>query len=190
MDRWIGVDYGSKLAGTTAIYYMQDNTLHCVQSKKKQDADIWLSNFINSEGITQVYLDAPLSLPGAFRGINDHYFYRKCDKLTKAMSPMFLGGLTARAIKLKDSLPDVKFVETYPAYLIKQILDWQDIYTKKEKINDRIIMKFQNLIPYEIKTKPMNWHQLDALACWYTGYRSVNEGVVTIGDSKEGLIII
>jgi len=190
MVKWIGVDYGSKLAGTTAIYFLNNNELHCLQSEKKSDADSFLTSYINRNNVENVFLDAPLSLPGAYFGKGDAYFYRECDKLTKAMSPMFLGGLTARAIKLKDSLDNVLFFETYPAYLIKQILKWKEDYRKKEKINFTIIESFKKLLPYKLSHIPENWHQFDALACWYSGYRFFNGSSIQIGKKNEGVIFI
>jgi len=188
--KWIGVDYGSKVAGTTAIYYLKNDHLNCIQSEKKKDADQMLLEFIVKNKVENIFIDAPLSLPGAFTGKSEEYFYRKCDKETKAMSPMFLGGLTARAIKLKDSLPHVKFYETYPAYLIKKILQWEEDYMKKEKLNSKIIKRFESIMPYKLKHKPENWHQLDALACWYSGYRYFNGDAVEIGDILEGVIVV
>jgi predicted nuclease with RNAse H fold len=188
--KWVGVDYGSKIAGTTAIYFLDKNTLTCLQSQKKSDADMMIYKFIKEHKVENVFLDAPLSLPGAFTNKNQEYFYRQCDKLTKAMSPMFLGGLTARAIKLKDSLPKVTFFETYPAYLIKQILEWQDDYRKKEKINSGIINRFTKVLPNKLKQSPDNWHQLDALACWYSGWRYFEGISIEIGDEKEGVITV
>src|SRR5215212_2962102 len=97
-----GVDYGSKLAGTTAIAVLEGNTITVHQSLKKQDADLFLTGLLKKYRPSVVGFDAPLSLPGVYRGMKDKndYFYRTADRELTCMSPMFLGGLTARAIKL------------------------------------------------------------------------------------------
>ena len=42
----VGIDYGSKLAGTTVIAYTQENEVHFMSSVKKQDADQMIINFL------------------------------------------------------------------------------------------------------------------------------------------------
>ena len=46
MPTWIGIDYGSKLAGTTVICYKKEGRLQLLQSEKKSDADAFVSQFI------------------------------------------------------------------------------------------------------------------------------------------------
>ena len=96
----IGIDYGAKLAGTTAICFEQSGQLKIWQSEKKKDADKFVQESIKQLQPTTVFIDAPLSLPLAYFGEGENYFYRECDKILKGMSPMFLGGLTARAMRL------------------------------------------------------------------------------------------
>ena len=99
---WAGIDYGSKLAGTTCIAWMKEGQLKIIQSAKNQDADEWIITQLDNESIDQIFMDAPLSLPPAFHDpLSDEFFYRAADRELKAMSPMFLGGLTARAMRLK-----------------------------------------------------------------------------------------
>lgn len=88
----LGIDYGSKLAGTTAICYQEGDALTIIQSEKKQDADRFINDTVESLKPEQIFIDAPLSLPAAYFGNGDDYFYRDCDRQLKAMSPMFLGG--------------------------------------------------------------------------------------------------
>lgn len=189
-NNWVGIDYGSKMAGTTAICYHQDSQLHILQSEKKQDADAFISQFLQTHVVENLYLDAPLSLPDAYFNKGEDFFYRACDRETKAMSPMFLGGLTARAMKLKSMHPDVNFFECYPAYLVKKVLSLGVNYLKKEKYNselETILCKKYNL---SLKQGLENWHQLDALCCWLTGLRHLNKLHLELGNESEGQIII
>lgn len=187
---WIGVDYGSKLAGTTVIAYLENDKLHCITSEKKKDADSWLISEVETLNPSHIFLDAPLSLPGAFFGHTKNYFYRECDVQTKAMSPMFLGGLTARAIKLKDTLSERHFFETYPAYLVKNILKLTESYQKRKAYNGQFDKVFGKLSGKKLFKKFNTWHEVDAAMCWLSGQRYFREEVITIGDESEGLIYI
>ena len=102
----IGIDYGSKMAGTTVIAYLKSGKLHFAQSQKKKDADLFVENWVAQHQPRAIFLDAPLSLPGVYTEPEayDDYFYRAGDRLLRAMSPMFLGGLTARAMRLSRRL--------------------------------------------------------------------------------------
>ncbi len=187
---WIGIDYGSKLAGTTVVCYLEDGLLKLEQSKKKEDADEFLKQLINRVEPQKVFIDAPLSLPGAYHGKSEDFFYRKCDRETKAMSPMFLGGLTARAMRLASQIPTVAFYETYPGYFIRNVLDFKVLYTKKLPYNNQLAEKLIEAYSLKLSELPQNWHQLDALACWISGWRQDNGKVIVIGDKAEGAIYL
>jgi hypothetical protein len=63
-----GVDFGSKLAGTTVICYAAESgKINFLASAKKQDADEMLRDFFASSHISLICLDAPLSLPAAYK---------------------------------------------------------------------------------------------------------------------------
>lgn len=176
-----GIDYGSKLAGTTAICYFHKKKLCIIQSQKNQDADEFVRLFIKENDIQNVFIDAPLSLPKVYSGIDEecNFFYRKCDTITKAMSPMFLGGLTARAMKLKYENQNTRFYETYPSYLIKYLsLDGIDFKNVHDYISDFKIPVLTNK------------HQLDSFLAYYSGHRFMTGLHTTIGEAKEGLIYI
>lgn len=178
---YCGIDYGSKLAGTTAICFLKNNKLCIIQSQKNQDADEFIRQFINEYKVQSVFIDAPLSLPKVYSYIGEEYnfFYRKCDLIANAMSPMFLGGLTARAMKLKHENQDSHFYETYPAYLIKYLsLDGIDFKNVNDYITDFKIPVLTNK------------HQLDSFLAYYAGHRFMSGLHITIGDEKEGLIYI
>lgn len=190
---WAGVDFGSKLAGTTAISYLVDDQLKIDQITKGQDTDKWLVKTIKDNHWDYVFIDAPLSLPGAFFGSGDDYSYRKADRLIGAMSPMFLGGLTARAIKLKSELSNngVNCIEVYPGGYIRSQPSLSKFYDKKNlstlsKMTDELSINLQ----YEFCEKPTNYHQLDSSICWYIGNKYLNGNAQSLGDPEEGLIWI
>jgi predicted nuclease with RNAse H fold len=108
-----GIDYGSKMAGTTVITYNQDNVLYQRSSVKNGDADAFILDCVTELQPGQIYIDAPLSLPLACFGKGTDFFYREADRKLKAMSPMFLGGLTARAMKLRLQLTEMELQLTF-----------------------------------------------------------------------------
>jgi predicted nuclease with RNAse H fold len=164
-----GVDFGSKMAGTTAIAWLDENgKLHTLQSEKNKDADAFLIDCIMLNKIKQVGLDAPLSLPKGLYDLENNLncFYRDSDRELGAMSPMFLGGLTARAIQLKKTLKREAIIvsETYPAAFVKN----QNIKKHYNKKNAKSMAEFsaalQQIIPFQLpQTK--SWHILDACIC-------------------------
>ena len=61
----LGIDYGAKLAGTTAVCYEQNGQFHLLQSERKKDADKFIHQTIEKLQPATVFIDAPLSLPMA-----------------------------------------------------------------------------------------------------------------------------
>lgn len=188
---WIGIDYGSKMAGTTAIVYAKNNQLKVLQSAKKKSADEFIMGKVNNvfPRLKAVYLDAPLSLPKAYYGKGQDFMYRSVDRELGAMSPMFLGGLTARAMRLKSNLNarGVSVFETYPARVEAAELGTT---TPKKKQWDmeriRTILEKKNMNCFKIA----NRHQYDAFWAWWAGYRHSWNRARVVGDKDEGTIII
>lgn len=190
-----GIDYGSKLAGTTVIAYIEAQADIClVQSEKKADADAMILDWIKKTRPRSIFIDAPLSLPGIYSSLPDckDYFYRKADRELKGMSPMFLGGLTARAMQLKDQMQKlgVQVKEVYPGGLARQ-LDFPSDQYKKEKTHiPTIAQKILTLLPPATAPDLNNWHQVDALLALLSGYRFQKGAHLICGDPFEGEIII
>ena len=106
------------------------------------------------------------------------------------MSPMFLGGLTARAMKLKASLPITEFRESYPSYFIKVIKEYGADYTKRGPYSNVICDKLIEEYGIVLSDRPSNWHQLDGLACYVIGLRHERGEGQVIGQAGEGLIYV
>lgn len=185
---WIGVDFGAKRAGTSAICYQRNTGLVIVQSLKKQDADVFISGYLQKLNPTHVFIDAPLTLPGIYTGIGDDYFFRDGDKAVGAMSPMFIGGLTARAIKLKDTFPNIRFMESYPSYLGKYILQNALPMYKKRSKPSAGTEALERISGITMTAEPLNYHQLNAFLCWKTGSRYFSNEALSFGSEQEGLI--
>jgi predicted nuclease with RNAse H fold len=184
---FIGIDYGSKLAGTTVICFEKNNQLHFLQSEKKKDADAFLIKNIHELNPEKIFIDAPLSLPGVYSNNGDDFFYRQCDRAVNAMSPMFLGGLTARAMKLRAGFSHLHFYEIYPAHLVR-VLFLENKFYKKD------LAAFSELLKIELAIvffqPPDNWHQVDAALAWLSGWRFEKQKAIIFGDKKEGFICV
>jgi predicted nuclease with RNAse H fold len=186
MVKIIGIDYGAKMSGNTVIAHFVTTQIHFQQVEKKKDADTWITKVLETLQADVVYLDAPLSLPAAYFGTGESYHYREADKVTRAMSPMFLGGLTARAMSLKASLSTLIFHEIYPAFFQSELV--QSSHYKED-----ITLFLQDLAKIETFTlgdQPTNWHQVDALIALLIGTRHQEQRHQEIGNPTEGIIII
>lgn len=189
---WIGIDYGSKLAGTTCIVWLNSQGILTIkQSEKKKDADSFITEIIQETKPISVFIDAPLSLPGAYYNNGADFFYRKADRETSAMSPMFIGGLTARAMKLQRRLNSISFYEAYPGGLAR-LWELQKLGYKKGNVVNR---EFANAITkkteYQISDSIFNnWHCVDALLAWMIGYRKANNQCEIFGNEEEGVIYV
>lgn len=188
----VGIDLGSQLAGTTVL--ATGVPVRFYPSVKKKNADTFILETLKNLPVSTVYLDAPLSLPGVYRplpGFTD-YFYRQGDRELQAMSPMFLGGLTARAIRLKDTLEaqGIKVYEAYPAPLAK-LWGLPELGYKKQKSHiQEISNKLRNDLPFPIPDAKdlLDWHHVDALLALAIGYRHQTGQAQSYGNELEGMI--
>jgi len=193
MIRLAGIDFGAKLAGTTAITWSTHDAIHTKLCPKGTDADRWLEEQIGAIDLAFVCIDAPLSLPGAYFGQGADYSYREADRQLQAMSPMFLGGLTARAIQFaaRASTQKLNVLEVYPAALIRHIPDLQTSYHKKNRDSiQSFLPQLQKFIPFEMYAKPTTYHEIDSMLCWLSGYRHFQGQAIPYGNPKEGIIWI
>lgn len=190
----IGIDYGSKLAGTSAIAHFSDTEgrICFSQGAAKRDADRFILDWIEERRPEQIFLDAPLSLPGVYvgrEGCND-YFYRAGDRELKAMSPMFLGGLTARAMQLRSqilALYNPLVQEVYPGALARHLSLGELGYKAAKENMPACLAAVHPLLPCPAAL-PDNWHQFDALLAWLTGHRHAMGQHLVFGHVLEGAI--
>jgi predicted nuclease with RNAse H fold len=188
----IGIDLGSQLSGNTVVAYVENNVVFFQRSKKNKSSDDFLISLIQHLQPQHIFIDAPLSLPGVYSGkpgFND-YFYRKCDRRVRAMSPMFLGGLTARAIKLKDMFPETEFHESYPGGLARH-LKIDELGYKMRTAN---ITSVKEVLEANsgLKTKDksnLSWHHIDAFLTLLIAQRYFSDTHQSFGDPNEGQII-
>lgn len=183
---FIGVDYGAKLAGTTSVCRAVDGVLGLEKSKPKANADQFLMDIFREYKPQWVFIDAPLSVPLAFSGKGTNFFFREADSELGAMSPMFLGGLTARAMNLKYKNPNIQFIETYPSQLVKHVA----LNENYRKDIDAFTGQLNSLLPLSFKAEALDWHMIDSALAWFTGYRFLNKMASSYGNKEEGVIWI
>ncbi len=186
----VGIDYGSRNAGTTVLCIELSQRIHFFQSAKNKDADAFLEAKLSEFKPDLVVIDAPLSLPLAYYETDQKdYHYRQCDREARAMSPMFLGGLTARAMSLVSVMQgEIKFIEGYP----KLLAEYHDLINKEYKKDKDAIDDVTGVLEHhyslELEQRPMNWHQVDALLAFLIAFRYQKEEAISLGNPKEGLI--
>ncbi len=195
MENSWGVDYGKQYAGNTVICRRKGQNYVFEQIKKNIHTDKYILEKARRENPGCIFIDAPLSLPAVYSCpdiADENYFYRKCDKELGAMSPMFLGGLTARAIKLKNELTSmgIQMLETYPGKLAQKF-QLKDFGYKKSKENIGTCIKIIRQEPegnIDV-TAVATWHHFDALLCCLSAERYFRGEAEIYGDEKEGVVV-
>ncbi len=188
-----GVDFGSQLAGTTVLCREEGERLLIFRSLKGESADRFLEEHFKKLPPHRIGLDAPLSLPAVYRGIPGYedYQFRKADRLLRAMSPMFLGGLTARAMKLAATLSAFghAVIEVYPAALLKELQIESD-YKKNPTQCAQVLSEIEEAVLCCLSERAVSSHDVDAFLAFLSARRSAfGEGVV-YGDALEGVITV
>lgn len=192
-----GIDYGSKLSGNTVIAILKDTQIFFMDIDPKVDADKFILNAVDHFQPELVFIDAPLSLPGVYRQISDctDFHFRTADRETKAMSPMFLGGLAARAMELKQRLEDqnIEVKETYPRLMANRF-DLKSIgYKTNKNALKECALQIKKCLKEPLRftsSEVRTWHHLDALLALMSALSYKCGDFTTYGDPREGLIYV
>lgn len=194
-QRIVGINYGYKYSGTTVICYNTYHEVRFILSSKNSDADGFIMNEILHIDPDIILIDAPLSLPGVYKHTNGYvdYFFRKCDSEMKASSPMFMGGLTARAIGLKKQLNDFGFqvFETYPRKMLELMSLPVQIYKHGLADLEWMLDIFMKTVCITLNKKLITtWHHFDSLLAFFSGLRYVSQESRVFGKADEGLVYV
>ena len=196
-QKFFGIDFGSRYSGNTVIAIYMDYKIFFMDVEKDVDADSFITNCINHFKPSVIFIDAPLSIPGVYRGLESYndYNFRKCDRELHAMSPMFIGGLTARAMRLKEEIEKAgaRVYETYPK-IIAQNFKLTELGYKGSKLalsvcKEKLCSCFNPKIKIdceEIKT----WHHLDAFMALMAAMKFLSNTAQVFGDEQEGQIFV
>lgn len=186
----LGIDFGAKMSGTTALCFLGGDNLLLQKISKGVDADKFIRLFLNSGSFRQVFIDAPLSLPAAYYGNGEDYFFRQADREAGAMSPMFLGGMTARAMQLRSefAVKGVEFLEVWPRAVSEAVMGRGHEGYKKKPVGF-YLEKMLEHFPHYFERSPVDQHEIDAALCWLGGFRYLKGIHGSYGDPEEGQIL-
>lgn len=194
-DIIFGIDYGSKLTGNTVIALFNGEEIMFLDVDKGVDADQFILNAAKHFKPALIFLDAPLSLPGIYTGLKNctNYHFRHADREACAMSPMFLGGLAARAMELKSKLEkmDIPVKETYPRimanhYKLKD-LGYKTHQMALKDCREFVCASFKNSLKCNLKDIK-TWHHLDALLALIAALNYTQGKGQIFGQADEGQI--
>lgn len=186
---FVGIDFGAKTAGSTVICRRERGLFHFDRCAKGQDGDEWLEEWVVQHAPRAIYIDAPLSLPAAYFGKGHDYIFRQADRVVGGMSPMFLGGLTARAMRCAAHWRElgIHVHEVYPAALVRREWDFLKIPHGRAIPPHKLrLMAGMCMVP---PPDPSDRHEADAWLCWLIGHRH-QQGVASAhGQRSEGVIL-
>ncbi|MBL8004524.1 MAG: DUF429 domain-containing protein [Candidatus Kapabacteria bacterium] len=192
-DCIIGIDFGAQLAGTTccAVKHIGTNTVTILTSIKGKSADSFIYDCVKEFTPVLIGIDAPLSLPMFYTNPQQYTDnnYRFCDRELSAMSPMFLGGLTSRAMKIRYELEQQKIqcIEVYPkAFVKKHFLDTLGYKESKEYIPN-CIEALMKIVDVSVNEPLSTWHEFDSLVAVAITERYYAKNADSVGN-EEGYI--
>jgi len=151
-------------------------------------------NLIKKENPSLIAIDAPLSLPFGRKSLEKKspFHFRKADlelfKMKIKFFPITLGPmrmLTKRGIFLKEKLKKkYRVIEVYPGAT-------QDILglPRKQKGEKKLLNAIKKL-GIKISQKNLTADELDAICCALTGYLFLKKKTISLGNKKEGQIIV
>jgi predicted nuclease with RNAse H fold len=189
--RLLGIDLGGRTTGKTAVSFLDTNQKEVILysreyiAEKCGKSDKEFISFIESFNADVIGIDAPLSLPD-FK--SENYLYRNCDKKLKALSPMTLGEITARAIYIKENLSCPNVFEVYP----KTLMELHKINHKGYKRDQNLqnfIWKYLN-DNYELKFPEieMNEDNLDCIMAVLILYHFDKKKYMVVNDKPPFVI--
>ncbi len=199
-EQIFGIDYGSKLAGTSVVARYNAGEVSLYQSEKKKSADDFILQLLAEYSSTNdiIALDAPLSLPRVYsepepaKSIDGDFHYRACDREVNAMSPLFLGGLTARAMYLNAQLKHkgLRVYEVYPKMVAHKegLAELYNMRKKEATLKHKVALLLAEKYEFNLSEFPENLHALDALLALAGGMKIKKGQAAAWGNASEGLI--
>lgn len=196
----LGIDFGARLSGKTVVASVVGDALRLDRVPAGEDADAFLERTVQALRPDAIYLDAPLSLPAVYRtaaawpagdagdaGADADWFLREADRALGAMSPLFLGGLTARAMRLaaRWRAAGIPVHETWPRGVVRT-LGLADYRAQGPDAAARFTAALDLPLPAPAVA---DWHEADAVLAWWAGWRHRRGAASVFGREAEGLIL-
>ncbi len=193
-----GIHFGSKLSGNTVISLIKQNKIYFLDVDKEVDADIFIYNAAKHFKPDVIFMNAPLSLPGVFSNkvdCDDHE-YRSADKEICSISPMIIGGVTARAIALKKKLESELNTKVYETCSKAQAHNYE-LMKMGYKTTQLRLHSCRNHLESKLNPRLMfccqdvkSWDHIDAMLSLITAMRFVTGQALPYGNPDEGLIYV
>lgn len=187
----VGIDLGGRTTGKTGLSFL-DTDLNEIKNYSREyisercgKSDKELIRFVESFNADVIGIDAPLSLPD-FK--SENYLYRNCDKKLKALSPMTLGEITARAIHIKENLSCKDIFEVYPKTLLELHKINHKGYKRDQNLQNiiwEILIEYYDLDFPDIE---MNEDNLDSILAVLILYHFYNKKYEIVNDAPPFLI--
>ncbi|KPJ57074.1 hypothetical protein AMJ49_02885 [Parcubacteria bacterium DG_74_2] len=187
----LGIDLAGSEKRKTGICLMDEELkANCLILFKDKE----ILEFIDKEKPKLIAIDAPLSLPLGRKNLRrSKIHFRKCDKELFSLGIKFfpitlepMRSLTKRGMKLRKILKKRGFevIEVYPGAS-------QDLLSipRKGKGIEKLLSGLKKLGVRGLK-KNLTGDELDAITCCYTGLMYLKKNYITIGNKKEGQIIL
>lgn len=155
----IGIDLGGRTTGKTAVsvYNSENNIVKVIGVKEIEKITSGIDEnfieFLNELNGNIIGIDAPLSLPDFTQ---KDYLYRSGDREVKALSPMTIGEITARAIFLNSKL-NCEVIEVYP----KSVLQFLGLQSTKYKNNEKLLRNITNIVISKYKMIPNQFEMIN-----------------------------
>ncbi len=187
-----GIDYGSKLAGTTVIA-MGDHPerLRFFCSCKNADADTFIGQLIQELRPSLIGIDAPLSLPLVYQqpDLSEASFLQTGRQSDQCHVSNVFRGTNCQSYAAQSIFSSVDWIEVYPGGLVK--IAQLEGYSKKDKslipaFIGMLKAKYGISVDQEVKT----WHEVDAMLAWFASYRYLHGHAIAYGNPAEGLIFV
>jgi predicted nuclease with RNAse H fold len=188
----IGIDLAGSEKRNTGICILNENLeARCFVVHKDEE----IINLIEKFKPDLIAIDAPLSLPKGRKSLDrrEKIHFRECDKklfeLGIKFFPITLGPmrmLTKRGIKLRRILEKkgYKVIEVYPGAT-------QDILKiARKNVSLKKLREGLERFGIKIEERELTHDELDAITAAFTGYLHLNGKSLSLGNSKEGIIVI
>ncbi|MBZ0181155.1 MAG: hypothetical protein K8F60_01735 [Melioribacteraceae bacterium] len=187
----LGIDLGGRTTGKTALSFL-DTDLNEIKNYSREyisercgKSDKEFIRFVESFNADIIGIDAPLSLPD-FK--SENYLYRNCDKKLKALSPMTLGEITARAIHIKENLSCEDIFEVYPKTLLELHKINHKGYKRDQNLQNFIWSFLKDYYDLKFPNIEMNEDNLDSILAVLILYHFYNKKYEIVNDAPPFLI--
>jgi len=188
----IGIDLAGSEKRNTGICTLNENLeTKCFVVHKDEE----ILDLIEKFKPDLIAIDAPLSLPKGRKSLDrrEKIHFRECDKklfeLGIKFFPITLGPmrmLTKRGIKLRKILEKngYKVIEVYPG-ATQDILKIARKNVSLEKLREGL-----EKLGIKIEKRELTHDELDAITAAFTGYLHLKGMSLSLGNEKEGVIIV